>query len=416
MSTISRAVLFKVFAGVQVTALVLTLTIGFIPSSFVYAAPEPKVDICHTTGNGWEAIEVNENSVSSHLSHGDFVIDENNPCPPVEAPELCADESANNVGEALPCTYDPEECEEGQVGTFPDCYTLPTIPGSTECSDLIDNDDDGLADWFSIEDFFGFGDSDCDDLFDDNEGPDVTAEEQCAIDEGFWNGSICEEIPTCGENEEYNSETNECDSTYVPPVCDEGQHLEGEGEDQVCVNDAEQGGGEEEEENNEEENNEEENNEEETPAEESNGGGGGGGDGGTVVSGPLSIGYVNNGSGAGSTGGVVLGASTEICSEPLLTSFLKMGVQNDPEQVKKLQNFLNEHMGANLPVTGTFGPLTFEAVKAFQLKYANEILVPWLPFGLPNAETPTGYVYKTTKYKINILYCATLPEPAPQLP
>ena len=137
-----------------------------------------------------------------------------------------------------------------------------------------------------------------------------------------------------------------------------------------------------------------------------------GASGGVVFGGIFGIGSVNTNNAQGE----VLGASTEPLCEALLTSYLRVGEQNDGEQVKKLQTFLNTHMDANLPVTGVFGPMTFEAVKKFQIKYASEVLAPWLPFGLANAETATGYVYKTTQFKINKLFCATLDIPAPQLP
>lgn len=126
-------------------------------------------------------------------------------------------------------------------------------------------------------------------------------------------------------------------------------------------------------------------------------------------------------SGGGSGEGQVLGASTSTvttstsCTEYLLSD-LRMGRANPVDEVKKLQLFLNEEMGSGLPVTGFFGPLTFNAVSSFQLKYASEILSPWVPYGLPSASTPTGYVYKTTRHKINEIKCATLNIPLPQLP
>jgi hypothetical protein len=65
-------------------ALVLTV-------SPVYAGKDKedkKVDICHNTGsehNPWEKLNINENAVQSHIdNHGDFVIDEEHPCPPEE--------------------------------------------------------------------------------------------------------------------------------------------------------------------------------------------------------------------------------------------------------------------------------------------------------------------------------------------
>lgn len=98
-----------------------------------------------------------------------------------------------------------------------------------------------------------------------------------------------------------------------------------------------------------------------------------------------------------------------------ITSYLKMGGNNNFADVVTLQKFLNIQMNAGLPVTGYFGPLTFAAVKQFQLKYAADILKPWVAYGLPNETAATGFVYKTTMWKINSLACGvTLP--MPQLP
>ena len=143
-------------------------------------------------------------------------------------------------------------------------------------------------------------------------------------------------------------------------------------------------------------------------------GGGGGGGNGPIVG--------TSFSGGGGNGpiplGQVLGASTsapQACSA-LISSYMRRGLHNDPAQVKLLQQFLNDTMHANLPVTGYFGPLTDAAVRKFQLQYSGDILSPWVPYGLPNAETATGYVYKTTLRKINLLYCASLSIPLPTLP
>lgn len=104
-------------------------------------------------------------------------------------------------------------------------------------------------------------------------------------------------------------------------------------------------------------------------------------------------------------GGEVLGAST--CS-PLLTDYLKFGWKNNTDQVSKLQQFLNEHLGLTLPTTGFFGQTTFNAVKQFQKQYGNDVLHPWI--GLPGSgisgdNTPTGFVYQTTRWKINNIFC-----------
>ena len=141
-------------------------------------------------------------------------------------------------------------------------------------------------------------------------------------------------------------------------------------------------------------------------------------------------GSVSGGSwgGAKPVQGQVLGAATttppQACTAPLLTSYLRRGLKNDPVQVKKLQQFLNSDPATQVAVTGPgspgnetgfFGPLTDAAVKKFQVKYAKDVLEPWNPFGLVN-HIPTGYVYKTTLRKINLVYCANLSIPLPTLP
>lgn len=92
-----------------------------------------------------------------------------------------------------------------------------------------------------------------------------------------------------------------------------------------------------------------------------------------------------------------------------LFDYIKYGAYNNPEEVKKLQRFLNQEMGANLPVTGIYDWATKEWVNKFQLKYKEQVLRPWVEVGVHESEDiPTGYVYKTTKRWINILMCPTL--------
>lgn len=103
--------------------------------------------------------------------------------------------------------------------------------------------------------------------------------------------------------------------------------------------------------------------------------------------------------------GQVLGASTsaleegDFCVEPYLVANLGLGRENDSAQVVRLQKFLNEHLGASLAVTGVFETTTESAVKDFQLQYAADVLAPW------GITAPTGFVYLTTKKKINELVC-----------
>lgn len=83
--------------------------------------------------------------------------------------------------------------------------------------------------------------------------------------------------------------------------------------------------------------------------------------------------------------------------EPYIREYIAYGGSNNPEEVRKLQSFLNAYMGESLLVDGFYGSSTFAAVKRFQLKYASEILHPW------GIDRPTGFVYLTTQRKINAL-------------
>ncbi len=118
--------------------------------------------------------------------------------------------------------------------------------------------------------------------------------------------------------------------------------------------------------------------------------------------------------------GQVLGASTEkgLSCGIYLNKYIKFGSKNnDPVEVKKLQEFLNEYMGLKLAVTGVYDLATYNAVKAFQVKYQKDVLTPWIPYGLTkkDATDGTGYVYKTTKRLINLIKCEDLKLPIPPL-
>ncbi len=92
---------------------------------------------------------------------------------------------------------------------------------------------------------------------------------------------------------------------------------------------------------------------------------------------------------------------------PYLTSYITYGVNNDAEEVKKLQMFLNEHMAVSLDVDGHYGEDDKEVVKSFQVMYTDEVLLPW------GTTRPTGQVYMTTKAKINDIMCPTVDVPVP---
>lgn len=82
-----------------------------------------------------------------------------------------------------------------------------------------------------------------------------------------------------------------------------------------------------------------------------------------------------------------------------LTKFIRLGAENDPVEVRNLQKFLRDYEQMDVPADGVYGETTFEAVKIFQLRYAEAILKPW------GIDYPTGYVYITTTLAINNLYC-----------
>ncbi|MEN9621878.1 MAG: hypothetical protein RLZZ67_312 [Candidatus Parcubacteria bacterium] len=87
-----------------------------------------------------------------------------------------------------------------------------------------------------------------------------------------------------------------------------------------------------------------------------------------------------------------------------ITAFLRKGIDNNPNEVRKLQYFLNTYEGANLAIDGDFNGATEAAVIALQTKHSDEILAPW---GVTTA--PTGIVYITTARYINKVFCAGNP-------
>ncbi len=102
---------------------------------------------------------------------------------------------------------------------------------------------------------------------------------------------------------------------------------------------------------------------------------------------------------------VVTPSTTKSCpAQDFITQYLKIGVNNNPNEVRKLKYFLNTYEETSLTVNGDFDTATEEAVKAFQVKYSNDILSPW------NTLVPTGIVYITTKAHINKIFCGANPD------
>lgn len=132
---------------------------------------------------------------------------------------------------------------------------------------------------------------------------------------------------------------------------------------------------------------------------ESNSTGGGPTGGGPFGGGPLSGGGPFGGSVLGASTGQVLGQSCGL----YMDKYLRRGsAKNDKGQTEKLQAFLNKWVKSNLPVTGFFGPMTEDAVKAFQASNPDTILKPW------NLSAATGLVYITTLRQMNLLECPDL--------
>lgn len=95
----------------------------------------------------------------------------------------------------------------------------------------------------------------------------------------------------------------------------------------------------------------------------------------------------------------------------LIEGFIKLGGQNNIVDVFVLQKLLNDHMGENLKLDGTYDADDYEAVKRFQARYYQDIISPWHTY-IPGMGT-TGYVFRTTKWKINTILCPSADIPLP---
>ncbi|MDB5238734.1 MAG: hypothetical protein JWO00_69 [Candidatus Parcubacteria bacterium] len=125
-----------------------------------------------------------------------------------------------------------------------------------------------------------------------------------------------------------------------------------------------------------------------------------GGGGGTPAGGPnIGIGGGYSTPYLGSFGGGSSGNTALSCI--LLNDFLRYGRANNPTEVVKLQAFLKRTYGYDVDVNGTFDLKTLAGVHAFQTKFLGDVMGPW------GANHSSGYVYITTKKKINQIACDT---------
>ncbi len=84
---------------------------------------------------------------------------------------------------------------------------------------------------------------------------------------------------------------------------------------------------------------------------------------------------------------------------PYFTEYATVG--SEGPEVMKIQEFLNRELGAGIVVDGVYDFATQNAVKAFQYKYATEILSFW------NLNFASGWWYKTTRKQANALLGCT---------
>ncbi len=116
-------------------------------------------------------------------------------------------------------------------------------------------------------------------------------------------------------------------------------------------------------------------------------------------------GCTENCGGGGGGGGSSSGGGGHRRQEPpascplYLREFIKLGRENDRLEVLKLQLFLRTFEKLEVPVSGVYDQVTYEAVKVFQSRYSQDVLGPW------GISAPTGYVFITTRLAINNIYC-----------
>lgn len=103
------------------------------------------------------------------------------------------------------------------------------------------------------------------------------------------------------------------------------------------------------------------------------------------------------------TGSSVSGPELVCPSVNFITVFMRKGIDNNPNEVRKLQYFLNTYEGANLTIDGDFNDQTEAAVMMLQSNHSAQILAPW------GVTAPTGIVYITTARYINRVFCSNHP-------
>jgi hypothetical protein len=128
-------------------------------------------------------------------------------------------------------------------------------------------------------------------------------------------------------------------------------------------------------------------------------------DGGNTSGGSTIVNTSGGSTSSGSSGGFsrifspTQGLYTASSTCPLITTYMRLGGDNDGADVARLQSFFKNSESLNVDVSGTFDQKTDQATRDFQSKYQFDILGPW------SASQPSGYVYITTSKRVNELAC-----------
>lgn len=302
----------------------------------------------------------------------------------------CSDGINNDTDEFTDYPNDPG-CESATDTTESPNPVVPPPPPvlPSQCMDGIDNDGDGKTDWHLLS---LNGDPGCSSPLDENESDDPPPPPAACAD-GIDNDA--DQLTDYPADPGCASATD-TDETNVPPPPPPAACADGVDNDEDTLTDfpADPGCAD-------AADTDETNTTTPPPGGGGGGGGGSGGSGGSGGGGGSSGGPVLGG-GILQTTGQVLGVATQsqpVQCEPYLKSFIRRGTANNADDVGRLQQFLNQFESATLEVTRVYDAPTFAAVLVFQAKHLGDVLSPW------GINAPTGYVYLTTKKKINEIYC-----------